>query len=222
MSRNNTNPEKGENKTQNVPDAKVGDKGESEALKAVLEQNKILAEQLAKMNERLEEVSKRKGPDDDIDFDPDDLKRKPPEGCYLRCYKGSPIVKTKMQYVEEPDKFGNVHQVSASVELETLDGQKDKLPYGSNFSNDYLNLEKKYFAFTDPVDDTGASKVDKGVVIEKGQIVVKRNRNEQVYVDGDLQGGKGRVQQVVRKDIRYYTILVNGEKYEVHEDVLSK
>ena len=216
---NNTNKNTDLNK---APDAPSDDKGENQALKAVLEQNELLQKQIADMNNRMEEISKRKGPDDDIDFDPDDLKRKPPEGCYLRCYKGSPIVKTKMQYVEEPDKFGNVHQVSATIKLETLDGQKAELPYGSTFSNDYLNLEKKHFMFTDSVEDTGASKVDRGVVIEKGQIVVKRNPQEQIYVDGDLQGGRGRVQQVVRKDIRHYTIVVDGEKHQVHEDVLSK
>ena len=205
-----------------IPDANAADKGESQALKAVLEQNESLQKQIFEMYQKMEEISKRKSHDDDIDFDPDDLKRKPPEGCYLRCYKGYPIEKTKMKYVEELDKFGNVHQVSASVQIETLNGQKGELPYGSNFSNDYINLEKKYFAFTDIVEDTGASRVDKGVVVEKGQIVVKRSPQEQTYVDGDLQGGKGRVQQVVRKDIRYYTILVNGEKYQIHEDVLSK
>jgi hypothetical protein len=205
-----------------VPFAKPEEKGESAILKSVLEQNEQLQKQIAEMNQRMEDISKRKGPEDDIDFDPDDLKRKPPEGCYLRCYKGSPIVKTKMKYKEEADKFGNVHQIGASIKLETLSGEVAEIPYGSTYSDDYLNLEKKHFSFTDSVEDTGASRVDRGVVIEKGQIVVKRNPNEQVYVDGNLQGGKGRVQQVVRKDIRYYTILVDGEKHEVCEDVLSK
>jgi hypothetical protein len=207
--------------TPPVPPASESDKGESEVLKAVLEQNAMLQQQLAEMNNRLENIAK-KNPNDDIDFDPDDLKRKPPEGCYLRCYNGSPIVKTKLSYQEDVDKFGNVHQLGATIKLQTLDGQKTELPYGSTFSNDYLNLEKKLFKFTSPVDETGASRIDKGVIVEKGQIVVKRNPNEQVYVDGDLKGGQGRVQQVVRKDIRYYTILADGKEHEIHEDVLSK
>lgn len=195
---------------------------ESEVLKTILEQNKMLKEQIQKMNEKLEEVSKRKGPDDDIDYDPNDLERKSPEGCYLRCYNGSPIVKTKMEYDEEVDRFGNVHQAGAYINIETLDGQKTKIPYGSNFSNDYLNLEKKYFAFLNPVDETGASRVERDVVVEKGQIVTRRDPFNQVYIDGVLQGGQGRVQQVVRKDIRYYTILVDGTEHVIHEDVLSK
>ncbi len=196
--------------------------GESKVLKAVLEQNSLLQKQLIEMNTRLEEISNRKTSPDDIDYDPDDLKRKPPEGCYLRCFEGSPIVETKLSYQEDVDKFGNVHQTGATIKIKTLAGEQAEMPYGSTFSNDYLNLEKRLFKFTNSVEETGASKVDKGVVIEKGQIVVKRNPGEQVYVDGDLKGGQGRVQQVVRKDIRYYTILVDGKEHEIHEDVLSK
>lgn len=204
-----------------VPLAPEADKGESEVLKAVLLQNELLQKQLTEMNNRLEQIAK-KNPNDDIDFDPDDLKRKAPEGCYLRCYEGSPIVKTKLSYQEDVDKFGNVHQLGAIIKIQTLDGKETEMPYGSTFSNDYLNLEKKYFAFTNSVDETGASKVERGVVIEKGQIVVKRNPGEQVFVDGELKGGQGRVQQVVRKDMRYYTIVVDGKNHELHEDILSK
>ncbi len=218
MTKNN----KGDATWPKVPDAPESDKGESAVLKAVLEQNQILQKQLAEMNERVEEISKRKAPSDDIDFDPDDLKRKPPEGCYLRCYEGSPIIKTKLNYKEEVDKFGNVHQIGVTCKLQTLDGAEAEIPYGSTFSNDYINLEKKYFAFADAVDETGASRIDKGVVIEKGQIVVKRNPSEQVFIDGELKGGQGRVQQVVRKDMRYYTVVVDGKKHEFDEDVLSK
>lgn len=204
-----------------VPLASESDNGESAVLKAVLEQNVLLQKQLSDMNNRLEAIAK-KNPNDDIDFEPDDLQRRPPEGCYLRCYEGSPVVKTKLSYQEERDRFGNVHQMGANIKLETLDGKSAELPFGSTLSNDYINLEKKLFKFANAIDETGASKIDKGVIIEKGQIVVKRNPTEQVYVDGDLKGGQGRVQQVARKDIRYYTIIVDGKEHEVHEDVLSK
>lgn len=207
--------------TPPVPPANESDTGESAVLKAVLEQNALLQKQLSEMNTRLETIAK-KNPNDDIDFEPDDLQRRPPEGCYLRCYEGSPIVKTKLSYQEDVDKFGNVHQLGVTIKLQTLNGKEADLPYGSTFSNDYLNLEKKLFKFANAIDETGASKVDKGAIIEKGQIVVKRNPTEQIYVDGDLKGGQGRVQQVVRKDIRYYTIVVDGKEHEVHEDVLSK
>lgn len=195
---------------------------ESPIVRAMMEQNALLQKQLEDVNKRLEDISKREKSSDDVDYDPDDLKRRPPEGCYLRCYNGSPIVETKLSYQEEVDKFGNIHQIGVTIDLKTLDGQTAKMPYGSTSSNDYLNLEKKLFKFANCVDETGASKVDRGVVIEKGQIVIKRNPGEQVMVDGELKGGQGRVQQVVRKDIRYYTIIVDGKTHELHEDILSK
>jgi len=126
----------------------------------------------------------------------------------------APVVGTKI--IRNFDSSGR--EINSEVEIDVI-GKKNpiKISYG-NLDNpdDFMQLKTKKFYLVDILDGdlTGASRIERDVVVEDNGTVPEMRMTGEAYVPTGRQ-----VRQVVRKDIRYYTIEFDGKKYELGEPV---
>ena len=126
----------------------------------------------------------------------------------------APVVGVKI--IRNFDKDGK--ELNSQVELNVIGYDKPvKVSYG-NLENpgDFMQLKTKKFTLVDILDGdlTGASKIRRDVISEDNGTVAEMKLTGEAYVPTGRQ-----VRQVVRKDIRYYTIEFGGKKYELGEPI---
>ena len=143
-----------------------------------------------------------------------------PKFIQARAYKNEPIIKTDTTVEEKLSPEGYAIRGNTFIDFETVTGKKEKLPFGSGMSNDYLNLPVSKFELTkqivDGSDFSGACRIERNVVVSEGGVVP-----EIIYVDNKAKATGKMIRQVVKRDIRYYTILVDGVEYEISEDQIK-
>lgn len=126
----------------------------------------------------------------------------------------APVVGTKI--IRKFNDEGR--ELNSEVEINVLGQNKPvKISYGNlENPNDFTQLKTKKFDLLDILDGdlTGASRIQRDVVTEDNGTVPEMKLTGEEYIPTGRQ-----VRQVVRKDIRYYTIEFNGEKYELGEPV---
>jgi hypothetical protein len=126
----------------------------------------------------------------------------------------APVVGTKI--IRNFDKEGK--ELNSEIELDVIGENKPvRISYGNlENPNDFMQLKTKVFALHDILDGdlTGASKIQRDVIVEDTGTVPEMKLTGEAYVPTGRQ-----VRQVVRKDIRYYTIEFDGKKYELGEPV---
>lgn len=142
--------------------------------------------------------------------------RSVPEFLSARSFEGMPIIKVSTKTEEKITADGQVIRGISIANIETIDGKKEKMPFGSTAMNDYLQLPFKKFKLVKQINDgsekSGCSRIERGQVIHDGGLVP-----EVVYKD-NIPTRTGRmIKQLVKKDVRYYTIEIDGKEYEMSE-----
>ena len=153
------------------------------------------------------------------DKDGDDVvtgERNVPTELRIRAFNNMPIIKVKTTTDEKITDDGQVIRGISTSNIETIDGQKAKMPFGSTAMNDYLQLPVKKFKLVKQIDDgsekSGCSRIERGQVLHDGGLVP-----EVKYMDNKPVATGKMVKQQVKKDVRYYTIEIEGKEYELSE-----
>lgn len=223
-----TNPN--ENKTPNPNNNPPKDNKENDALSARLDQiENGLKAQLEEKDAQIAELSKnlntlarsRNGqPQDDIV----DTERKSANSMRLPVIEGSPVIKSEIKRVL------GVKGLDLVAHVTTADKKEYKVPFGCDikaidfsqeamkdlYTTSYENLQSMKFSLVDVTDLSGASKVEKGKVVSEGNPVAEIDRSSGTPV---ATGRK--VRTSVRRDIRHYTIDVDGKKFVLSQDDLA-
>ena len=74
--------------------------------------------------------------------------RNVPEFLTARAFEGMPIVKVSTKTEEKITPDGQVVRGISVAEIETIDGKKEKMPFGSTAMNDYLQLPFKSLSWS--------------------------------------------------------------------------
>lgn len=188
------------------------------------QQNQTLTEVLAEMRRLQAEVASLRSSKDGDDIISDSGERKPSELITLAVIDGMPIIDMRLEKELATDHKGDMYirHYNAICKVYGTEGEV-KITYGVEGSpTDFLNLPRKTFKFTnqDPNDLSGASKIQKGMVISKNGTVPEVDRSSGVPV----RTGK-MVELLTKRDKRWYTIIVNeetGETCELSEDKLYR
>lgn len=142
--------------------------------------------------------------------------RNSPEFLTVRSFNNMPIIKVSTKTEEKITSDGQVIRGISEASIETIDGQKAKMPFGSTSFNDYLQLPVKKFKLVKQINDgsehSGCSRIERGKVIHEGGLVP-----EVVYRENKAVPTGKMVRQQVKKDVRYYTIEIDDKEYELSE-----
>lgn len=142
--------------------------------------------------------------------------RSVPKELRVRAFKGMPIIKVKTSTEEKITPDGQVIRGISTASLETIDGKKEKMPFGSTAMNDYLKLPVIKFKLVKQINDgsekSGCSRIEHGQVVHDGGLVP-----EVVYRDNKPTSTGRMIKQQVKKDVRYYTVEIEGKEYELSE-----
>lgn len=184
--------------------------------KAKQESDSKVDELSSKVDNLVNLFERKQKADEDSDDNVVSGDRNVPEFLTARAFEGMPIVKVSTKTEEKITPDGQVVRGISVAEIETIDGKKEKMPFGSTAMNDYLQLPFKKFKLVkqinDGVEKSGCSKIERGQVIYDGGLVP-----EVVYKD-NIPTRTGRmINQLVKKDVRYYTIEIDGKEYEMSE-----
>lgn len=205
-------------KTEKATEVKTTEVDNS-TLTEVLEGMKAMREENAKLQSRIEELSKEKrveGNDDIVSAE-----RKPADNMTLVVIDGKPIIDMQLEPEMAVDHKGNEYMRRMQATCHVF-GKKEPvhLSYGE-ISNpkDFLNLPRKKFKLInqDPSELSGASKILRNQVVDNFGTTPEIDRSSGTPV----RTGK-MVELVTRKSIRYYTIDVDGEACELHEDKIYR
>lgn len=186
--------------------------------------NQDLTAVLAEMRRLQAEVASLRSQKDGDDNISDAGERKPAEYVTLAVIDGMPIIDMKLEKELAQDHKGDMYIKNYKAICQVF-GNDDpvEITYGvEGRPDDFLNLPRKTFKLTnqDPNDLSGASKVQRGVVISKDGTVPEIDRSSGVPV----RTGK-MVELVTKRDKRWYTIIVDeetGETCELSEDKLYR
>lgn len=180
---------------------------------------KSMQEEMAALKAKIQEqeVAREKDTSNEVDID----ERKHAGEVQIATYKGSPII--DMRLIERTAIDSNGQTVINGFDAVCkVHGTKDevKITYGDmKNATDYLNLPRVVYKLTDHLADdlAGASRIEKKQLIKKDGTVP-----ENQLINNSLVP-TGRVVPVGQwKDIRYYTIIANGEKVELAEDKIYR
>lgn len=198
-------------------------------------ENKVLKEKLAlaeqaktESDNKVDELSskvdnlvnlfeRKEASDEDEDNNVVSGDRSVPEELRIRAFKGMPIIKVKTTTEEKITPDGQVIRGISTASFETVDGKKEKMPFGSTAMNDYLQLPVTKFKLVNQIIDdgsekSGCSRIEKGKVIHDGGLVP-----EVIYKDNKPTTTGRMIKQQVKKDVRYYTVEIEGKEYELSE-----
>lgn len=188
---------------------------ETRVLTSLQEQIAALAKQVAENSVQIKENAK---------LSEEETERQPAKLIRLATYKGAPI--TKMRLVEKTAIDGKgqtvINGMEAICSVVGID-KEVKITYGDMKNpEDYLNLPRKDFEMTDFMDGeeglSGASRIERNKVVATQGTVP-----ENILSSDNALVPTGRMIPVTEKrNVRYYTIIVNGEKVELSEDNLYR
>lgn len=188
------------------------------------QQNQDLTAVLAEMRRLQAEVAALRSSKDGGEIISDSGERKPSQYITLAVIDDMPIIDMRLEKELATDHRGDVYIRNYKAVCQVY-GQDEPvtITYGVEGNpTDFLNLPRKTFQFTnqDLNDLSGASRVQKGVVMSKDGTVPEIDRSSGVPV----RTGK-MVELVTKRDKRWYTIIVNeetGETCELPEDKLYR
>lgn len=140
---------------------------------------------------------------------------------------GAPVIEAKLERVI------GVQGLEYLMNVKTADGKEHSFPFGCDVgrldfgdkkikdiqTTSYENIKTLNFELqdTDNVGDlTGASKVELKKIVGEGGLVSEVDRSS-----GRPVSTGRKIRTVVRADIRYYTIMFNGEKFTLSSEELG-
>lgn len=178
--------------------------------------------EMRKLQAEVQSLRASKGENEDLISDSGE--RKPAELMTLATIDDMPIIDMRLEKELDIDHRGNkyIKHYNAVCKVYGKD-EPVTITYGvESEPNDFINLPRKTFKLTnqDTNDLSGASKVLKGQVMSKDGTVPEVDRSSGVPV----RTGK-MVELVTKRDVRWYTIIVNeetGETCELHEDKIYR
>ena len=188
---------------------------ETKVLTSLQEQIAALTRQVAENSSRIKEAETAST---------DETERQPAKLIRLATYKGAPITKMRLTEKTALDGRGQtvINGMEAICSVHGID-KEVKITYGDMKNpDDYLNLPRVDFEMTDFIDSeeglSGASRIERNkVVAEHGKVVENTLSSDNALVP------TGRFVPVTeRRNVRYYTIIVNGEKVELSENNLYR
>lgn len=172
--------------------------------------------QIAKLTADLKALSEKKSNDSSGQSNIVEDSRRTADNVELVVYgeEEAPVVGTKIIRKFHDDG----RELNSEVEITVIGENKPiKISYGNlENPNDFMQLKTKKFDLLDILDGdlTGASRIERDVIVEDNGTVPEMKLTGEDYIQTGRQ-----VRQVVRKDIRYYTIEFDGKKYELGEPV---
>jgi hypothetical protein len=192
---------------------------DKDMLSQVLESIEMLRTENAQLKAEVESVSRQQK--NDIESDTVSSERKPAEILELLVIDGKPITDMKLEPEMAVDHKGNEYTKRMQATCTVFGNDKPvKLSYGE-ISNpkDFLNLSRKKFTLInrDPSELSGASKIIRGQIVDNFGKTPEIDRSS----GSPVKTGK-MVELVTKKDIRFYTIDVDGEPCELHEDKIYR
>ena len=181
-------------------------------LKADLEESqkevKSLREEIKTANQRNNQ------PQDEIV----DATRRSAHITQLPIIEGAPVIKSKISAII------GVKGLEMTAEVTNAEGDEFTLPFGCDvtkldfdqektkdlYTTSYENLKSEKFELIniDPNDLTGASKVEKGVVVSDGALIPEIDRSS-----GTPMATGRKIRTTVKKDVRHYTIAFKGKEF---------
>lgn len=184
-------------------------------LSGLIEDVKSMRTELKSVKDENEELKKNQ-----VESKTEEVKEDEKRYIELRTYKGVPIKKNKAYIIN--DKI-NPKETITMCEIENINGDTTKMRYEAGYTGADDNFFKlpivSYELFDiDERDGTGASRVKLNQVIaDIGEVYVVDRSGE----NGAVTTNKT-VRQTVTRDMRWYTIMVNGKKVELSQDEIIK
>ena len=153
-----------------------------------------------------------------------DEERKPGE-IDLATYEGNPIVDMRLVPKMGTDSNGQ-SIINGMKAVCKVHGKKEdiEMSYGDvQNPTDYANLPRVTYFFTDVSEYNDKGETTWASCIEKNQLISSAGTVAEKVLRGNDLVPTGRLVPVeTRRDIRYFTILVNGEKVELAENKLYR
>jgi len=191
----------------------------NEMLSEILEGMKSMKEENSALKAQLEEMSKQMIADGNDDIV--STERKPAETIELIVIDGKPLIDLKLEPEMDTNHKGEefIKRMQATCTVFGKD-KPVKLSYGE-LSNpkDFLNLPRRKFNLIDrdESDLSGASKIMRGQTVDNFGKTAEIDRSSGM----PIRTGK-MVELVTKRDVRYYTVDVDGEKCELREDKIYR
>lgn len=187
----------------------------SNVLNQIIERQEVLHKENVELRKKLSELEGKQSLHTDEIID---TQRNFPTEMTLVSYNGKPVLDVK-----QVTKYKKVDgQIVGEYQEATCTVYGMDKPFITTFGDinnpeDYLNLPRLTYTLTDQADLSGASKIEANVPVKSSGLVevIDRSSGEPVPT------GK-KIQQNVYRDIRWYTVLVDGEKVVIHEDKLYR
>lgn len=188
---------------------------ETKVLTSLQEQIAVLTRQVAENSKQVKEA---------VTANADETERQPARLIRLATYKSAPITKMRLTEKTALDGRGQtvINGMEAICSVHGID-KEVKITYGDmKNSEDYLNLPRKDFEMTNFMDSeeglSGASRVERNKIVGQHGTVVENTLSS----DNALIPTGRMVPVTEKRNVRYYTIIVNGEEVELSEDNLYR